>query len=139
MNHDDGAIPVEGGSTPAMDSAESEAPASGNPFAPGTIRVGSPFAVDPVIPVVVSGPVEILYDVGPMRYTAMGSVAASLMVVFFAVAGVIWFPAGGALIAGLGCVLSIFGLYSSYRYTALSLLLVHLSIFVLTYFRSLVA
>ena len=100
------------------------------------IRVGSPFAVDPtgIIP---TKPVEVFYDVGSLRYTAMGSVAAATMVIGFALAALLWFPAGGALIAGLGCLLSIFGLYSSYRKSALLLLFTHLGIFVMTYFRSL--
>ena len=108
----------------------------GSPQAPSAIRIGSPFAVDPagIIP---AKPVEVFYDVGPLRYTAMGSVAAATMVVGFALAALLWFPTGGALIAGLGCLLSIFGLYSSYRKTALLLLFAHLGIFVMTYYRSL--
>lgn len=99
------------------------------------VRVGSPFAVDPLE----SPPkrvIEPFYDVGPIRYTAMGAVAASIMVLFFAVIATWWFPSGGALIAALGCVLSIFGMYSAFRITSVSLLTLHLALFVLSYGRS---
>ena len=98
-------------------------------------RVGSPFAVDPLEHP--EHPIEQIYDVGPLRYTAMGAVAAAIVVLIFASIGVWWFPAGGAMIAALGCMLSIFGLYSTFRYTAAGLLAVHLGLFVLSYGRSL--
>jgi hypothetical protein len=100
------------------------------------IRFGSPFAIDP-ISTRPARPIERLYDVGPVRYTAMGAVAASVMVLGFAGAGAWWFPAGGALIAALGCVLSIFGLYSTHRLASAGLLAIHLCLFVLSYGRSL--
>lgn len=100
------------------------------------IRMGSPFAVDP-LPATPIKRIEPFHDVGPLRYTALGAVAASLMVLGFVAAAAWWFPAGGALIAALGCVLSIFGLYSTYRRPALGLLAVHLCLFVLCYVRSL--
>jgi len=100
------------------------------------IRAGSPFATDPIaaLPAKTTEP---LLDVGPMRYTAMGAVAASVMVLGFAGTAAWWFPAGGALIAALGCVLSIFGLYSTYRKTSAGLLAIHLCLFVVSYGRSL--
>ena len=103
------------------------------------IRVGSPFAVDPIDPLTETPAkkIEPFLDVGPIRYTAMGAVSASFMVVGFAAVATWWFPAGGTLIAALGCVLSIFGLYSSYRYTSAGLLTVHLCLFVVSYGRSL--
>ena len=99
------------------------------------VRVGSPFAVDPTVP---EAPrrIEPFYDVGPIRYTAMGAVAASVMVLAFAAIAAWWFPSGGALIAALGCVLSIFGMYSTFRITSVSLLAVHLVLFVVSYGRS---
>ena len=104
-----------------------------------SIRIGSPFAVDPIDPLagIPAKRIEVLLDVGPIRYTAMGAVAASIMVLAFAAAAAWWFPAGGALIAALGCVLSIFGLYSTYRFTSAGLLAVHLCLFVVSYGRSL--
>ena len=103
------------------------------------VRIGSPFAVDPIDPLsgIPAKRIEPFLDVGPIRYTAMGAVAASIMVLGFASAAAWWFPAGGALIAALGCVLSIFGLYSSYRFTSALLLAVHLCLFVVSYGRTL--
>ena len=103
------------------------------------IRVGSPFAVDPIDPLagIQAKRIEPFLDVGPIRYTAMGAVAASVMVLGFAGVAAWWFPAGGALIAALGCVLSIFGLYSTYRLPSSALLAIHLYLFVLSYVRSL--
>ncbi|MFK8113507.1 MAG: hypothetical protein AB8B91_14980 [Rubripirellula sp.] len=98
-----------------------------------TIRIGSPFAADPFQ----LQPVEVLYDVGPIRYTAMGAVAASVMVIAFALAAAFWFPSGGTLISALGCALSIFGLYSNYRYVAAGLLATHLGIFTYSYIQTL--
>lgn len=99
------------------------------------VRVGSPFATDPFE--TQATPIEQIYDVGPLRYTAMGAVAAAGVVLFFAFVGFWWFPAGGAMIAALGCMLSIFGLYSTFRYTSAGLLTVHLALFVMSYGRSL--
>ena len=99
------------------------------------VRVGSPFATDPFE--TQAQPIEQIYDVGPLRYTAMGAVAAAVVVLLFALVGVWWFPAGGAMIAALGCMLSIFGLYSNFRFTAAGLLTVHLALFVMSYGRSL--
>ncbi len=100
------------------------------------IRVGSPFAVDPLEKLSYSDrPVEAVVD-GSLRYTAIGAVTAAAMVLVFAAAAAWWFPAGGTMIAALGCVLSIFGLYSTYRYTAAGFLMLHLSLFVFSYGRS---
>ena len=126
--------PAEPGNPPSAESADIP------------IRVGSPFAVDPITPGAISPgvkkpdvtkPIEPFLDVGPLRYTAMGAVAASVMVLAFAAAAAWWFPSGGALIAALGCVLSICGLYSTYQITSAGLLAIHLCLFVLCYGRSL--
>lgn len=97
------------------------------------VRRGSPFAIDPVT----VRPVDNFVDMGPIRYTAMGAVAASILVLAFAAAATWWFPAGGTLIAALGCVLSIFGLYSTHKLISAGLLAVHLSLFVVCYGLSL--
>ena len=63
------------------------------------IRVGSPFRVDPKA---ISGTViqrprsqpETFYDVGPLRYTALGAVGAATMVLVFAAVAAWWFPGG---------------------------------------------
>ena len=58
------------------------------------------------------------------------------MVLAFAAAAAWWFPSGGTMIAALGCVLSIFGLYSTQRVTAAGILSLHLGLFILCYGRS---
>ena len=100
------------------------------------IRVGSPFAVDPLPSLPESKPAEAFYDVGPIRYTAMGAVAASAMVLVFGIAAAWWFPAGGVLIAALGCALSLFGTASAYRITSIGLLAAHLGMFLYSYIRT---
>lgn len=124
-------------------------PVSDNEMAPdalvdadgAVVRVGSPFAVDPpeLAFQYASFPTDRggFDDAGPLRYTAMGAVAASAMVVAFAAASVAWFPAGGVMIALLGCALAIFGLFSSYRLAAMGLLVVHLGLFVANYWQTL--
>ncbi|WP_231617437.1 hypothetical protein [Novipirellula aureliae] len=76
---------------------------------------------------------EIDSDATPIRYVAMGSVAASAMVLTFAIAAVYWFPLGGAMIAGLGCLLSVFGLSSPHRIKSAALLVIHAAIFLFCY------
>ena len=106
-----------------------------------SVRVGSPFAVDPPpVRVVVAKealPPEQIYDVGPMRYTAMGAVAAAVMLIGFAVAAAVWFPGGGTMIAAWGCVLSILGLYSPMSRRSAGCLIVHTALFLICYARSL--
>ena len=65
-----------------------------------------------------------------------GSVAAADMLLAFAAVAAWWFPSGGTMIAALGCVLSIFGLYSNYRIAAAGTLSLHLGLFILCYGRS---
>ncbi len=96
----------------------------------GTIRVGSPFRGEPE-------PAEFVPQViireqvvgSPLAYTAIGAVTASALVLFFGLLGAFWYPTGGLLVASLGCVLSVFGLFSKRRYIALGLLVAHLAIF----------
>ncbi len=118
-----------------------------------TIRTGSPFAAGTMVQAVgedVQSPNantndsnqgrsiaseaagESLTD-GVMNYTAQGSAIASLMVVFFASAAAWWFPAGGVVIAGLGCGLAVGGLFSDYRLPSAGLLLIHLGLFFFSY------
>ena len=103
----------------------------------GEIRIGSPFATDPSLVVLEPRSVETFYDVGPIRYTAMGAVAASVMVLAFGATAAWWFPTGGVLIAALGCGLSLFGLASVYRFTSIGLLVAHLGLFLFCYSQSL--
>lgn len=111
------------------------------------VRVGSPFRTDPTeirsapLPVFTapaSG--EAAYaDFGPFLYTAMGASTAAVLVLFFASAGAWWFPTGGALVAVLGTVLSIVGLFSTrrFRYAAIAVLPLHMVLFFFSYVRSL--
>ena len=107
-----------------------------------TIRVGSPFAVDPepasagLVILPTYSPPEAIYDVGPLRYTAMGAVGAAVMVMGFGIAAAFWFPAGGTLIAALGCLLSIFGLYSPIPMRSAACLVVHAALFMLCYSKT---
>ena len=103
------------------------------------IRVGSPFIKDPDLwdgVTIAPRRPEKFYDLGPLRYTAIGAVAASLMVLGFAAVAFWWFPGGGTLIAALGCALAIFGLYSQHRRTASICLVLHLLLFIASYSRA---
>ena len=106
---------------------------------PKEIRTGSPFASDPEMTpsqdAAQTRKLEKFYDVGPLRYTAMGAVAASAMVIVFASIACWWFPGGGALIAGLGCALAAFGMFSHMRTPAIGCLVVHMALFVVSYSR----
>ena len=107
------------------------------------IRVGSPFAKDPELlwdgAIAASRRPQSFYDLGPLRYTAIGAASASLMVLGFASAASLWFPGGGTLIAALGCALAIFGLYSSYRKLSAACLILHLLLFIFCYSQAIAA
>ena len=113
---------------------------AGEPVNDDGIRVGSPFAAGSVVGTATLPdanatqvpPAEVLAD-GVMRYTAQGSATASLMVIFFAAAAVWWFPAGGVVIAGLGCALAVGGMFSQYRLPSTGLLVIHLGLFFASY------
>ncbi len=118
-------------------------------LAPGTpVRVGSPFRVDPSDLATPSEPAKKLTlsgeaaygEYGPFLYTAMGASSAAVVVLVFAALGTWWFPAGGALVAVLGTILSIIGLFSRrrFRYAAIGTLPLHMALFFLSYARSLV-
>ena len=104
-----------------------------------TIRTGSPFSPGSEQPLnhaaASSSPLSAqqVHDVGVMKYTAMGAVAASILVAGFAAIAMFWFPVGGILIAALGCFLSLFGLMSHFQRTAALMLVVHLCFFVFGY------
>lgn len=133
--------PASIGDQPAESPTGDLQPSSGN-----TIRIGSPFQQDPAdlppadSPKYVGQPSgEAAYgEFGPFRYTAMGAATAAVVVLGFAALGAWWFPAGGALVAVLGTVLSIVGLFSTkrFRYAAIATLPIHMGLFVLSYVRS---
>lgn len=102
------------------------------------IRVGSPFAVDPEpLPAHVLRnrvhQAQDFYDVGPLKYTALGAVGAAIVVLFFGGIAAWQFPVGGTFIAGLGIFLSLFGLYSHRRFPAFACLALHMVLFVACY------
>lgn len=100
------------------------------------VRCGSPFApgsVESVLPTPAS--IESLHDVGSIKYMALGAVTAAVMVLLFDSVAAWWFPAGGLLIAGLGCGLSLFGMISKYRVAAAGLLIAHAVLLLMSYQR----
>lgn len=126
LNADDATNP---GEVSAGGSGNDDMLRTGSPFATGSILD----AVDPLDSSAAQPtPTEILTD-GVMKYTAKGSATASLMVIFFAAAAAWWFPAGGVLIAGLGCGLAVGGMFSDYRLPSAGLLVVHLGLFFASY------
>lgn len=111
-----------------------------------SIRIGSPFRQDPSdLPAAADASIglasgEAAYgEFGPFQYTAMGAATAAVVVLGFAALGAVWFPPGGALVAVLGTVLSITGLFATkrFRYAASATLPLHMGLFVLCYSRSL--
>lgn len=102
----------------------------------GQIHAGSPFAGKPLPPRPEYE--EQVYDIGPVRYTALGAVAAAILVLCFGAAAAWWFPAGGILIAALGCMLSLFGMLSPRKQTAALLLVTHVFVFLFSYSRALI-
>ncbi len=111
------------------------------------VRTGSPFRVDPpdvqtpsaATPVLTLSGEAAYGEFGPFLYTAMGASAAAVVVLVFAGLGAWWFPPGGALVAVLGAILSIVGLFSKrrFRYAALGTLPLHMGLFLLSYTRAL--
>ncbi len=120
------------------------------------VLVGSPFAEGTMSDNPLAGPVSSQEQLGhgkpshgqqpdaseplsvqEIRYTAIGSVVASGMVLLFAGVAAWWFPPGGTLIAALGCGLSLFGLTSGHRVMATVLLAMHVGLFITSYSRTL--
>lgn len=70
-----------------------------------------------------------LADYGPLRYTAVGALLSSLIVLAFAIPAIVWFPMGGLVLSALGVGLSLFGIQSGRVRDAMCLLVVHLGLF----------
>ena len=100
-----------------------------------TPRAGSPFAVDP--PAVKRRrpvkPAVSAAELGSWQITAGGAVLAAVMLVFFAAAASWNFPAGTAMTAALGGVMSLMGLSSLYPRLSFGLLVTHLALFLLAF------
>jgi hypothetical protein len=112
----------------------------------GSVRRGSPFRRDAANPTPVStnnarrrAAAVAAADYGPFLYTAMGAAAAAVLTVAFAIAGLLWFPIGGVLVAALGSLLAVTGLLSPkrFRWAALLALPAHLALFFVSYARAL--
>ncbi|MEM9587749.1 MAG: hypothetical protein AAGA03_10760 [Planctomycetota bacterium] len=116
------------------------------------IRVGSPFALvfdeatakshgfappaDTIRKVLSESDVR-LYEAAGILYPAMGATIASAMVLTFATLSVWLFPGGGLMVAGLGSVLGICGLFSKYRWTSAGLILANLTCFLFCFAQTL--
>ncbi|KAA5547171.1 hypothetical protein FYK55_01820 [Roseiconus nitratireducens] len=134
-------------SDPPSSSVSENPSVSGDPRAEDAsdVRVGSPFRTDPSGPAlaaVAAGDARrrpTYDDLGPMQYTAIGASTAGILVLLFAVLGAWWFPAGGAMVAMLGTVLSVGGLFAAarFRYASMGTLVLHLGLFFFCYVRSL--
>jgi hypothetical protein len=135
-------LTVSESENPAASEIHSEVDRPSN-IAGNGIREGSPFAVDPEpspsdeefgqVPLTA----EAFYDIGPMRYMALGAVLAAAIVLLFAAASAYWFPGGGLLVAGLGCLLAMLGFFSPRPRTAVGLLAGHLALLATAYIRML--
>lgn len=105
---------------------------AGSPFRGGadSAAQGNPFKTQAI---------EAAYgEFGPFVYTAMGGSIAAVVVLAFSALGAFWFPAGGALVAILGIVLSVIGMFGTkrFRYAAIAVAPIHMGLFLLSYVRS---
>lgn len=100
------------------------------------IRIGSPFYGDsvfvdppPSIDAAASGfdSRQTPQEIGQARYLAWGGVVAGIVVLPQSALASVYFPVGGIMVAGLGCVLAVIGLSSPRPRMAALILVVHLS------------
>ncbi|MEL6104383.1 MAG: hypothetical protein AAFU85_00040 [Planctomycetota bacterium] len=104
------------------------------------IREGSPFRTEPaaILAEQFASGEGAYIDLGPYRYTAMGAAVSAVLITMFAGLGAWWFPAGGVLVAMLGALLSIVGMYSPnrLRLVAIGALVLHSGLFLFSYQRA---
>ncbi len=129
-----------------------ESPRAEGPATSPEVRLGSPFASDPPTAASaerVSNATELessgtkaessggeyRWQLGPLRYTALGAVFAAALASGFALAAAWYLPSGAIAVATLGCGLALFGLHSPRPITAALLVLVHLALFLLSLVR----
>lgn len=145
--------PVPGESAEVADSGTDQATDEATPpavtiksaaLAIGPVRVGSPFAPGTASgPQIKSSPAVVavsLAELNALMYLAMGATAAAVMVLVFAIIGTFLFPVGGLMVAALGVVLAVLGIFSKqkrYQWTAASMLPLHLTAAGVCYFRAL--
>jgi len=99
-------------------------------------RIGSPFAAAPSGKAVKPRQTFALQDLGPFQYTAMGGVVSAIMLLGFAIVAYVWFPAGGCIIAALGCGTAILGLHSKFKRLTTGVLLSHTCLFLACFFSA---
>lgn len=83
--------------------------------------------LDRCVPAADAKSVVEFHDITTARYVAWGGVIASMIVVPQSILAATYFPAGGLLVAGLGCVLAIVGLSSPRVKTAAIVLVAHVA------------
>ncbi|GEM_PF-5264031 len=104
----------------------------------GPVRTGSPFAKDP--PVVLMRARAAIqmrreFEAGLWRMTAGGAVLSAAILVPFGLIALWFFQIGALMISGLGGFTSLLGLTSIHSKWSLGLLIVHLSLFIGTFWR----
>ena len=105
---------------------------------PSPIRRGSPFAAGTDRPVIAATMAFHQEEVWvPESGILQASVIAALIVLVFSVACWQLFPAGGILVTGLGCGLSILGMFSSRLVGAALCLIAHSVLFAACYMQML--
>ena len=99
-------------------------------------RIGSPFAAAPSGKTVKQSQIIAVHDLGPFQYTAMGGVVAAIMLLGFAIPALFWFPAGGCIIAALGCGTATLGLHSKFKRITTGILISHTCLFLNCFFKA---
>ncbi|PHQ36806.1 hypothetical protein [Rhodopirellula bahusiensis] len=100
------------------------------------IRRGSPFAAGTDRPALASAYPVFQEEVWvPESGMLQSSVVAALIVLVFSIACWRLFPAGGILVTGLGCGLSILGMFSSRAIGAVVCLIAHSALFAACYMQ----
>ncbi|KLU04628.1 putative transmembrane protein [Rhodopirellula islandica] len=120
-------------SDPALPPSASQQTSQGSEAA---VRRGNPFASGSDRPVIASVTPMIQEEAWvPESGMLQASVLAALIVLVFSLACWRLFPAGGILVTGLGCALSILGMFSSRVVAAGMCLLAHAALFVGCYLQ----
>jgi len=98
-----------------------------------TIRTGSPFAGSSIAPSAVAlvpaaeggQGTDVPLDAGVFPQTALGGLVAAWLIVPWAVAGFLWFPAGGMMVVVLGIMLAMIAGFSTRPRLALGTLAIY--------------
>ena len=128
--------PPEEASNTHNEEAGDEAPVLARVVDETPDRIGSPFAATPSGKAVKQQKVIALQDLGPFQYTAMGGVVAAIMLLGFVIPALVWFPAGGCIIAALGCGVATLGLHSKLKRITTGVLISHTCLFLACFFSA---